>query len=174
MIEIKGDTAFTLDQWREALGAAEGNEFCPIDTREGGGEVGALGAWICDELYGSDKAGKGRGDVKGAHVTERIIDGALAMLEQEEWTAATPDRIETVIRSYRGETGTDFEKLARDYAETDYIGPEDENPAASGWEGFGSEHDFERWYVDNGTSEGEVCGEIAEGGTLIWFDKFKW
>lgn len=174
MIEIKGTTAFTLEQWREALEAAEGNEFCPIDTRESGlGEVGALGAWLCDELYGSDKAGRARGDVKGVHVTEQIIDGALAVLEQEGWAAATPDRIETVIRSYRGETGTDFEKLARDYAETDYIGPESENPAASGWKGFTS-HSYETWYVDHATGEGEVCGEISDGGTLIWFDKFKW
>lgn len=175
MIEIKGTTAYPLSLWRAALDVAELAGFCPIDTRENnGGELGALGAWLCDELYGSDQAGQAHGKDSASDVTEQIIDGALAVVDQEDQVNLTPDYLVKVIRSYRGETVADFEELAREHVETDYIGPEDENPANSDWSGFNSERDYERWFVDHATSEGEVCGEVRERGTLIWFDKFQW
>lgn len=172
---IKNDSAYPVKLWREALEAADVAEFCPIDTREhNGGELGALGAWLCDDLYGSDEAGSAHGESNGVHVTEQIIDGALAVMTDLDTDTLTPDHLIRIVRSYRGESVADFEELARDYAETDYIGPEDENPDLTGWEGFDSPEKFEKWYTDHATSEGEVAGEIREGGTLIWFDSHQW
>lgn len=175
MIEIVETNAYPLSLWREALEVAEVAGFCPIDTREwNAGELGALGAWMCDELYGAPVKPDENREGKGEIVTEQIIDGALAVLDQEEREELTPADLRKVIESYRGESFTDFEELAREYAETDYIGPDDENPALTDWEGFDKPEDFEKWYIDHATCEGEVCGEVREGGTLIWFDKFKW
>ncbi len=174
-IQIKDENTYPLSLWREALEVAEVAEFCPTDTREwNGGELGALGAWLCDELYGKPVNPDNVREDTGEIVTENVIDGALAVLDQEDRETLTPADLRKVIESYRGETFDDFEELARDYAENDYIGPDDENPALTEWEGFNSPEDFERWYTKYGTGEGEVCGEIRAGGTLIWFDKFKW
>lgn len=175
MIEIVGTNAYPVAQWAEALEQAEANDFCPIDTREDGDpETGALGAWLIDELRGIElkEGGALKGDDRT--VTEEIIEAALDAFGAQERGDLTPDGLLKVVRSYNGETEDDFEKLARDYAETDYIGPEEDNPANREWAEFVTEADYEKWYTDNAIGEGEVCGMLAVGGTLIWFDKNQW
>ena len=115
MIEIVETNAYPLSLWREALEVAEVAGFCPIDTREwNAGELGALGAWMCDELYGAPVKPDENREGKGEIVTEQIIDGALAVLDQEEREELTPADLRKVIESYRGDSFTDLEELARE------------------------------------------------------------
>lgn len=164
---IDNKTEYPLGDWRDALEAAEGWEFCPIDTRENTpGITGYLGAWISDELYGHDVAGP-EGQENVPTVTAPMLHAAIELIEDDRSTLSAAT-LSNVLRSYRGDTVDDFEELARQYAEDDYDGPD--NPADTGWDGFDSEDAYEIWYTANGIPEGEVC---ANGGddTLYWFNR---
>ena len=161
---------YPASEWTEALEAADGWEFCPIDTQENTpGTPGFLGAWLIDELYGAKIAGKahGRTEEDCETVDEDIIEAALCALTEERGASFTPSELRSVIESYDGETVDDGRTLAEEYAE-------ETGTALAFLGGEPTEDDYWKWYAENGIRDGLVCAPTSEGGTLYWFDQNEW
>lgn len=151
---MSNDVRYGAEYWREAVEAAENNDWDPIDSLEGHGPAAQ---WIADDLYTSEKVGQDGG----------IIEAAIQALADKGETEFSAERLTTVVQSYRGETVDDWRTLAEEHAEENgvelvFLGGEP------------NEHDYHQWYMQRGVSEGEVYAPASSGGTLHWFDTNKW
>lgn len=162
------ESVHPVQDWRDALEAAECSEFCPIDTRERNEEgIGAIGAAICDELNGREGlAGTSEGvkEENARTVDAELIYAAIDALEGASWDTFALADVLKVIASYNGETGSDFRALAEEYADE------------SGYKlvGLKTDDEFEKWYLENGVPSTTVCGVTQDGGSLMWFNKNHW
>ncbi len=148
------NTEYYRNEWDNALEAAEGADWDPIDAGE---QSGPLAQWICDEVI--DHVNVGRDD--------RRIEAAFNLLTGRGEEPFSADRLITVLGSWRGETVDDWQILAKEYAETDYTG--EDNPADTNWKGFRFMDDYRRWFLNNGVTDGEAhIGSTP--GMLYWFD----
>lgn len=158
----------SVQNWRDALEAAEGWEFDPIDTRERNEpEIGEIGAAICNELNGREGlAGIAEGVKKedAKTVDAEMIHAAIDALEGagRDWFSLAD--VLKVITSYNGKTGGDMRTLAEQHAEENgYL-----------LVGLKTDDEYEEWYLKNGVGENEVPGETQGGGDLMWFNKNHW
>lgn len=148
------DVNYSKTEWDGALEAAETADWDPVDAGE---QHGPLAQWLCDQVIDHGKVNRDDG----------IIEAAIAVLANKGEAEFSPERLITVLDSYRGETVDDFRTLAEEYA--------DEN----GYKivpigGESTEADYQRWYLNHGVIEGEVYAPVSVGGTLHWFDSNTW
>lgn len=148
------DFTYSRDEWDAALEAAETVEWDSIDAGE---QHGPLAQWICYQTIGHYKVER----------DDQRIEAAFAVLTERGEARFSPDRLITVLNSYRGDTVDDFRTLAEEYAEENgielvFLGGEP------------TEHDYHQWYMGHGVAGGEVYAATSAGGTLYWFDSNKW
>lgn len=146
---------YNKDEWDAALEAAETAEWDPIDAGE---QHGPLAQWLCDQVIDHEKV---------ARDSDRI-EAAITVLADSDELEFSPERLITVLDSYRGETVDNFRTLAEEYAE------ENGYQLAFVGEKAPTDDDYLQWYLNHGVSDGEVFAPIAAGGTLHWFDSNKW
>lgn len=149
------DILHTREEWDSALEAAETAEWDPVDAGE---QHGPLAQWICDRVIGHEK-------VERDH---RRIEAAFVALTEHGETEFSPERLVTVLNSFRGETVDDWRTLAEEYA--------DESGYKIAFIGGGepTEHDYRQWYMGHGVAPGEIYAPTSAGGTLYWFDSNRW
>lgn len=150
---MSDDVRYELDYWRDALEAAEFRDWCPTDSLE---KHGPLAQWLCNEVIDHEKVDRNR----------EVVEAAFDALKGKGEVEFGPERLMTVILSYRGDTVDDWRTLAEEHAE--------ENGAELVFlGGRASEEEYRRWYLAR-QPEGEVYVPTSAGGTLYWFDSNKW
>ncbi|QBZ72203.1 hypothetical protein SEA_KRADAL_317 [Streptomyces phage Kradal] len=148
------DVRYSRNEWDNALEAAESFDWDSIDAGE---QHSPLAQWLCDQVIDHAKVER----------DEQRIEAAFAVLTERGEDEFSPERLITVLESYRGETVDDWRTLAEEYAEENGIEMVFLN-------GTPTEDVYHAWYAANGIREGEVCAPSSVGGTLYWFDTNKW
>lgn len=86
---IEGFT-YSLEEWEEALEAAEFRGWCPIDSRE---KESLLAEWICVEVIDPENVGR---DLD-------IVDAAFAIFKAGHAEEFTPRQLAAVLDTYSGD-----------------------------------------------------------------------
>ena len=147
------DILYSVDEWNNALEAAENNEFDPVDSENDGGP---LAGWLAEQ-YTHEKVGQ----------DAEKLEAVISVLENEGHDEFSSETFMTVLLSYRGETETSFHTLVEIHMEENY-GFSGSLPGNPG------EDELESWYFDNVANGSETYTSVASGSAFYWFDKAKW
>lgn len=147
------DIPYTIDDWNNALEAAENNDFDPVDSEQGDGP---LAGWVAEQ-YTHPKVNK----------NVEVLEAVINVLQQHSHEPFSTKMFMTVLLSYTGDTQTCFRFLVEDHMSEVYNfnGPFPGNPG---------EDEYKKWYLANCCNEGEVYAEVASGSGLYWFDRNQW
>lgn len=154
MEEDSMNLRYSKTEWESALEGARESDWDSIDAGE---QHGPLAQWLCYQVIDHENVGR----------DDQRIEAAFIVLAEHDEDEFSPERLIDVLNSWRGETVSDWQILAEEYAE-------ENGKELVFLNGTPTDDDYRRWYADNGISNGAVCAETTIGGTLYWFDSNKW